>query len=100
MAKKSMIAREKKRAALVTKYASLRRELKEQMRTSASLKIHFELHLELQKLPRDSSATRLHNRCSQTGRPHGYYRDFGLSRHNLREMAHKGILPGVTKASW
>ena len=58
------------------------------------------LHLELQKLPRNSSPTRLHNRCQQTGRPHAYYRDFGLSRHNLREMAHKGLLPGVTKASW
>jgi small subunit ribosomal protein S14 len=100
MAKKSMIAREKKRAALVTKYAPLRRELKEQMRTASSLKIHFDVHLQLQKLPRDSSATRLHNRCSQTGRPHAYYRDFGLSRHSLREMAHKGLLPGVTKASW
>jgi small subunit ribosomal protein S14 len=54
----------------------------------------------LQKLPRNSSSTRLHNRCMQTGRPRGFYRDFGLSRHNLREMAHKGLLPGVTKASW
>jgi small subunit ribosomal protein S14 len=100
MAKKSMIAREKKRATLVAKYATTRRELKMKMRATPSVRVQFDLHLELQKLPRDSSATRLHNRCMQTGRPHAFYRDFGLSRHNLREMAHKGLLPGVTKASW
>ena len=95
-----MIARQKKRVALVAKYATLRRNLKEDMRAAESLQVHFDLHIKLQKLPRDSSATRLHNRCMQTGRPHAYYRDFGLSRHCLREMAHKGLLPGVTKASW
>lgn len=100
MAKKSMIARQTKRVALVSKYAPIRQDLKERMRTASSLKVYFDLHLELQKLPRNSSPTRLHNRCRQTGRPHAYYRDFGLSRHSLREMAHKGLLPGVTKASW
>lgn len=95
-----MIARQRKREALVAKYASKRAELKHQMRASSSLKEHLQLQLELQRLPRDSSPTRLHNRCSQTGRPHAYYRTFGLSRHTLREMAHKGLLPGVTKASW
>mmetsp|Transcript_4552 Transcript_4552/g.15918 ORF Transcript_4552/g.15918 Transcript_4552/m.15918 type:complete len:101 (+) Transcript_4552:2168-2470(+) len=100
MAKKSMIAREAKRARLVAKHASRRAALKAQMRAAGSLKAQFELQLQLQALPRNSSPTRLHNRCMQTGRPHGYYRDFGLSRHSLREMAHKGLLPGVTKASW
>ena len=95
-----MIAREKKRAVLVAKYATTRRELKTKIRAASSVKVKFDLHLKLQKLPRDSSATRLHNRCQQTGRPHAFYRDFGLSRHSLREMAHKGLLPGVTKASW
>jgi len=95
-----MIAREAKRARLVAKHASRRAALKAQMRAAGSLKAQFELQLQLQALPRNSSPTRLHNRCMQTGRPHGYYRDFGLSRHSLREMAHKGLLPGVTKASW
>lgn len=100
MAKKSMIARENKRAKLVAQYASKRQTLKQQIRETSSFKKKLEIHLELQKLPRNSSSTRLHNRCMQTGRPHAYYRDFGLSRHSLREMAHKGLLPGVTKASW
>lgn len=95
-----MIARQHKRAALVAKYAERRQSLKAQMRGLPSMKARVQLHLELQKLPRDSSPTRLHNRCMETGRPHAYYRDFGLSRHSLREMAHKGLLPGVTKASW
>ena len=59
-----------------------------------------EIHRQIQQLPRDSARTRLHNRCWMTGRPRGYYRDFGLSRHVLREMAHKGLLPGVVKSSW
>ena len=100
MAKKSMIEREKKRFQLVTKYAKKRSFLKTQMKKALSLKEKVQLQFELQKLPRNSSKTRLHNRCMETGRPRGYDRDFGLSRHNLREMAHKGFLPGVTKASW
>nr|NP_038394.1 ribosomal protein S14 [Mesostigma viride]Q9MUR6.1 RecName: Full=Small ribosomal subunit protein uS14c; AltName: Full=30S ribosomal protein S14, chloroplastic [Mesostigma viride]AAF43835.1 ribosomal protein S14 [Mesostigma viride]WKT08266.1 ribosomal protein S14 [Mesostigma viride] len=100
MAKKSMIEREKKRQKLVNKYAVKRKELKEQIKTSVSFEERFKLQLELQKLPRNSSPTRLHNRCSVTGRPKGYYRDFGLSRHVLREMAHECLLPGVTKSSW
>ena len=100
MAKKSMIEREKKRFQLVTKYAKKRSFLKFQMKKAISVKEKLQFQFELQKLPRNSSETRLHNRCMETGRPRGYYRDFGLSRHNLREMAHKGFLPGVTKASW
>ncbi|MBX9966719.1 30S ribosomal protein S14 [Priestia aryabhattai] len=89
MAKKSKIAKEKKRQALVKKYAELRKQLKEQGNYD-----------ELQKLPRDSSPTRLHNRCEVTGRPRGYLRKFKLSRIAFRELAHKGQLPGVKKSSW
>jgi small subunit ribosomal protein S14 len=100
MAKKSMIEREKKRSKLVTTYATKRCQLKINMKTATSLKEKLQIQFEFQKLPRNSAPTRLHNRCMQTGRPHAYYRDFGLCRHSLREMAHKGLLPGVTKASW
>lgn len=100
MAKKSMIEREKKRQRLVEKYAAKREALKEQIRTASSQRERFELQLELQKLPRNSAPNRLKNRCMVTGRPHGYYRDFGLSRNVLREWAHQGLLPGVVKSSW
>lgn len=100
MAKKSMIEREKKRQKLVEKYADKRAELKEKIRTSTSPRERFQLQRELQRLPRSSSRTRLHNRCQVTGRPRGYYRDFGLSRNVLREWAHEGYLPGVVKSSW
>ncbi|MBY9080199.1 30S ribosomal protein S14 [Paenibacillus sp. HN-1] len=89
MAKKSKIVKEQKRQALVDKYANKRRELKEQGDYAA-----------LQKLPRDSSPTRQHNRCSVTGRPRGYISKFKVSRIVFRELAHKGQIPGVTKASW
>ncbi|ERN41536.1 ribosomal protein S14 [Rubidibacter lacunae KORDI 51-2] len=100
MAKKSMIARERKREKLVAKYSAKREELKEQIRTAQTPLERFELRRKLQNLPRNSSPTRLHNRCKVTGRPRGYYRDFGLSRNVLREWAHEGLLPGVTKSSW
>lgn len=100
MAKKSTIEREKKRQRLVDKYADKRAELKEQMRQAESPLERFELQRELQKLPRSSSPTRLRNRCKVTGRPRGYYRDFGLSRNVFREWAHEGLLPGVVKSSW
>lgn len=100
MAKKSMIARDKKRQRLVEKYFEKRTEIKKLILTVSSLEERLKLHRQLQQLPRDSSMTRLHNRCQTTGRPKGYYRDFGLSRHVLREMAHECLLPGVTKASW
>lgn len=89
MAKKSKIAKERKRQQTVEKYAELRRELKEKGDYEA-----------LRKLPRDSSPTRLKNRCQVTGRPRGYVRKFGMSRIALREYAHKGQLPGVKKSSW
>ena len=100
MAKKSMVEREKKRARLIAKYADKRAELKEQLRTATSAAQKLEISRQIQRLPRDSSATRQRNRCMVTGRPRGYYRDFGLSRNVLREWAHEGLLPGVVKSSW
>jgi small subunit ribosomal protein S14 len=84
-----MKAREIKRAKIVKKYESRRKALKEQKDYSA-----------LQKLPRNASPVRLHNRCKITGRPKGYIRQFGLSRVTFRDMANKGLIPGLTKASW
>ncbi|AVR44141.1 30S ribosomal protein S14 [Christiangramia fulva] len=89
MAKESMKAREVKRQKLVKKYAQKRKELKEAGDWEA-----------LQKLPKNSSPVRLHNRCKLTGRPKGYMRQFGLSRVMFREMANQGLIPGVKKASW
>ena len=89
MARKSLIARETKRRKLVEKYASLRKELKEKGDYEA-----------LQKLPKNSSPVRLHNRCLMTGRPRGFYRKFGISRLVFREMALKGEIPGIKKSSW
>lgn len=89
MAKESMKAREVKRKRLVEKYAAKRAELKEAGD-----------YIALQKLPRNASPVRLHNRCQITGRPKGYIRLFGISRINFREMASNGLIPGVSKASW
>jgi small subunit ribosomal protein S14 len=100
MAKKSMIEREKKRQALVDKYADKRAELKEQFRTAKNQREKLAIHREIQKLPRNSAPNRVRNRCWVTGRSRGYYRDFGLSRNVLREWAHEGLLPGVVKSSW
>jgi len=101
MAKTSMIMREKKRAKLVKKYAEKRKALKA---TISSPDTDFDERMAaveaLQKLPRDSSKSRGRNRCRMTGRPHGYYRKFGLGRNKLREMAMKGAIPGLVKASW
>ncbi|MGF7139692.1 30S ribosomal protein S14 [Roseimarinus sediminis] len=89
MAKESMKAREVKRAKLVDKYAAKRAELKAKGD-----------YIGLQKLPKNASPVRLHNRCKLTGRPKGYMRQFGISRINFREMAASGLIPGVKKASW
>ncbi|NBB88823.1 MAG: 30S ribosomal protein S14 [Bacteroidetes bacterium] len=89
MARKSLIAREEKRRRLVEKYADLREKLKKEGRYD-----------ELDKLPRNSSKVRLHNRCRLTGRPKGYMRKFGLCRVKFREMALNGEIPGITKSSW
>lgn len=100
MAKKSMIEREKKRIKLHQKYASKRSSLLKNYETEKSFNLKLELHSKLQKLPRNSAKTRIRNRCWKTGRPRGFFRDFGVSRNVLREMAHKCLLPGVTKSSW
>lgn len=100
MAKKSMIEREKKRQKLVEKYAQKREDLKIQIAKAPNQQERLDLQRQLQQLPQNSSPTRLRNRCWLTGRPRGYYRDFGVSRHVLREMAHQGLLPGVVKSSW
>ncbi|ACK71229.1 ribosomal protein S14 [Gloeothece citriformis PCC 7424] len=100
MAKKSMIEREKKRSRLIAKYADKRAELKEQLRQAEDLDDKIEIQRQLQRLPRNSAPSRHRNRCWVTGRPRGYYRDFGLSRNVLREWAHQGLLPGVVKSSW
>lgn len=100
MAKKSMIERDRKRARLITKYASKREQLLLEIKQASSLEEKLALHRKLQQLPRNSASVRAHNRCSITGRPRGYFRDFGLSRHVLREYALQGLLPGVVKASW
>ena len=89
MAKKSIIARERKRQRLVAKYKDLRAQLKKEGRWD-----------ELDKLPKNSSSVRLHNRCQLTGRPKGYMRRFGINRVTFRQMALEGKIPGLTKASW
>ena len=100
MAKKSMIEREKKRIKLHKKYAFKRSSLLKKYQNEESFNLKLELHSKLQKLPRNSAKTRIRNRCWKTGRPRGYFRDFGLSRNVIREMAHQCLLPGVTKSSW
>ena len=100
MAKKSMIEREKKRIKLNKKYAPKRISLLEKYIETDNFNLKLELHSKLQKLPRNSAKTRIRNRCWKTGRPRGVFRDFGLSRHVVREMAHQCLLPGVTKSSW
>ena len=101
MAKKSMIAREVKRQKLVDKYAAKRAELKGIARDeSRPMEECFKAQLKLAKLPRNSSATRLHNRCQLTGRPHAYYRKLKVSRIALRELGSNGQIPGMVKSSW
>lgn len=89
MAKESMKARERKRAKMVAKFAEKRAALKAEGDYQA-----------LARLPKNGSAVRMHNRCSITGRPKGYMRDFGISRIQFREMANNGLIPGVKKTSW
>ena len=95
-----MIEREKKRIKLNNKYKIKRQNLLKQYQTTEDFNLKLEIHSKIQKLPRNSAKIRIRNRCWKTGRPRGYYRDFGISRHVLREMAHQGLLPGVKKSSW
>ncbi|MDG0991232.1 MAG: 30S ribosomal protein S14 [Luminiphilus sp.] len=101
MAKKSMIAREEKRARTVAKFAAKRAQLKETINNfDASDEERWEAQIQLQKLPRNASPVRQRRRCQITGRPHGVYRKFGLCRNKLREAAMRGDVPGLVKSSW
>ncbi|MGA9869703.1 MAG: 30S ribosomal protein S14 [Rhodococcus sp. (in: high G+C Gram-positive bacteria)] len=101
MAKKSKIAKNEQRKVVVARWAARRSELKETIRRpSTSDSERAEAQTALQRLPRDSSPVRLRNRDAADGRPRGHLRKFGLSRINVREMAHRGELPGVHKSSW
>ena len=96
-----MKAREVKRAKLVALYAERKAELKKKARELAKAgESAYEVYQELQKMPKNASKVRMHNRCSITGRPKGYIRQFGISRIQFREMASQGLIPGVKKASW
>jgi len=101
MAKKSSIVKNIRRQKIVDKFFVKRMELKKIIKDpKTSLEEKKFALMQIEKLPRDSNPIRVRNRCNLTGRPRGYYRKFGLSRIALREMAHKGIIPGITKASW
>lgn len=101
MAKLSLINREKKRRQTVAKYAAKRQALMDIINNESCSDVErYEARLALQKLPRNASPVRLRNRCALTGRPRGYFNRFGLSRNKLREIAMRGEIPGITKASW
>nr|YP_009648666.1 ribosomal protein S14 [Casuarina glauca]YP_010199998.1 ribosomal protein S14 [Casuarina cunninghamiana]QWE50909.1 ribosomal protein S14 [Casuarina equisetifolia]QDA81642.1 ribosomal protein S14 [Casuarina glauca]QXF29340.1 ribosomal protein S14 [Casuarina equisetifolia]UAD90169.1 ribosomal protein S14 [Casuarina cunninghamiana] len=100
MARKSLIQREKKRQKLEQKYHLIRRSPQKEISKVPLLSEKWEIHRQLQSSPRNSTPTRLRRRCFLTGRPRANYRDFGLSRHILREMVHACLLPGVTRSSW
>ena len=101
MAKKSMVARENKRARTVAKYGAKRAKLKETIAdVNATDDARWEAQIALQKLPRNASPVRQQRRCQITGRPHGVYRKFGLCRNKLREAAMRGDVPGLVKSSW
>jgi small subunit ribosomal protein S14 len=95
-----MVEREKKRIKLNQKYQIKRNNLLKQYKETKDFNLKLEIHSKIQKLPRNSIKIRIRNRCWKTGRSRGVYRDFGISRHVLREMAHKCLLPGLKKSSW
>ena len=100
MAKKGMIQREYKRERLIAKYATKRESIKEDLKAAKSFQERVELYKKFERIPRNSAPSRHRNRCWVTGRSRGFYKDFGLSRHVLREMAHEGFIPGLVKSSW
>jgi small subunit ribosomal protein S14 len=102
MAKKSVLERQKKRQVLVERYSKKRKIILKELNLikKSSLNELFNLNKKLHKLPRNSSSTRLRNRCWKTGKPRGFSRFFGLCRNAIRELAHECVLPGITKASW
>ena len=95
-----MIQRDKKRERLVVKHSAKRELLKNELKSATSFQDRLALYKKFEKVPRNSSPSRQRNRCWVTGRSRGFYRDFVLSRHVLREMAHDGLIPGLTKSSW
>ena len=95
-----MIQREKKRERLVAKHITKRETLKEELKNVNSFQDRLSLYKKFERIPRNSSPSRQRNRCWVTGRSQGFYRDFGLSRHVLREMANDGLIPGLKKSSW
>ena len=95
-----MIQRDKKRERLVVKHSAKRELLKNELKSATSFQDRLALYKKFEKVPRNSSPSRQRNRCWVTGRSRGFYRDFGLSRHVLREMAHDCLIPGLTKSSW
>jgi small subunit ribosomal protein S14 len=100
MAKQSMIQREKKRERLVNKHINKRNLIKEELKAVGSFNERVTLYKKFEKIPRNSSPSRQRNRCWVTGRSRAFYRDFGLSRHVLREMGNDGLIPGLKKSSW
>ena len=100
MAKQGMIQREKKRERLVAKHINKRESIKEELKNVASFQDRLILYKKFERIPRNSSPSRQRNRCWVTGRSRGFYRDFGLSRHVLREMGNDGLIPGLKKSSW
>nr|QCI05331.1 ribosomal protein S14 [Compsothamnion thuyoides] len=100
MAKKSMIQREVKRDKLIDKFKNKRHKIKNLIKKTEDFSDIIKLQEKLQKIPRNSLKCRHRNRCWKTGRSRGFYQDFGLSRHVLREMSHECLLPGVKKSSW
>jgi len=100
MAKQGMIQREYKRERLIAKYAVKRERLKGDLKSVGSFQERVSLYKKFESIPRNSSPSRHRNRCWVTGRSRGFYKDFGLSRHVLREMAHDGLIPGLVKSSW
>lgn len=95
-----MIQREKKRERLVTSYGLKRESIKASLKAAGSFQTRISSYKKFEKIPRNSSPSRQRNRCWVTGRSRGFYKDFGLSRHVLREMAHNALIPGLTKSSW
>ena len=100
MAKQSMIQREKKRERLIAKSLTKRETLKESLKSVDSFQGRLILYKKFERIPRNSSPSRHRNRCWVTGRSRGFYKDFGLSRHVLREMGNDGLIPGFKKSSW
>jgi|SRR6476620_6170066 len=100
MAKESILQRQLKREKLILKYKEKRSQILQEFRKVEGSANKFALRKKIEKLPRNSSKVRSRNRCWKTGRGRGIYKDFGLCRHMIREMAHDGVLPGIYKASW